>query len=128
VRNHLLNWYEQSVPVKKDFEITDAEMREHEVIFVGRPETNSALAQCQARIGLQYDRAVFTAGGKAHGSENDALFWAAANPFDVKHMMLVIAGNSPLETVRLAAQSPQPFQYSVYSFGKEVQSGFESLR
>ncbi len=126
VRDHLLNWYEQSIPVKKDFEVTEADMREHEIIFVGRPETNSALAQCQGRIGLQYDRAVFTAGGKAHGSENEALFWAAANPFDAKHMMLVIAGNSPLETVRLAAQSPQPFQFSVYSSGKEVQSGFEA--
>jgi hypothetical protein len=128
VRDHLLNWYEQSVPIKKDFELTDADMRTHELIFIGRPETNSALAQCQAQIGLQYDRAVFTAGGKTHGSENDALFWAASNPFDPKHMVLVIAGNSPLETVRLSAQPPQPFQYSVYNAGKEVQSGFESVR
>jgi hypothetical protein len=126
IQKRLLDWYEQSIPVKKDFEVSESDLRTHELIFVGRPETNSALAALQPGIGLNYDRATFTAGGKVHASENDALSWAAANPFDAKHMVLVVAGNSPLETVRLAAQAPGPVQFAIYSGGKEIQSGFES--
>jgi hypothetical protein len=128
IQKHLLDWYEQSAPIRKDFEVSDAELRAHEVIFVGRPETNSALAAWQTKIGLKYDAAVFAAGGKEHASENDALLWAAANPLDRKHMVLVVAGNSPLETVRVAAQAPQPVQFVVYSAGKELESGFDRVR
>lgn len=102
----------------------DNELQAHEVIFVGRPETNSALAAWQAKIGLKYDAAVFSVEGKEHASENDALIWTAANPLDRKHMVLVMAGNSPLETVRLAGQPAPPEQFAVYRSGKEVSSGF----
>jgi hypothetical protein len=108
----------------KDFELSDADMRSHELIFVGRPDTNSALAVCQSQIGLKYDGASFSVSGKDYASESDSVFWAAANPFDAKHMILVVAGNSPLETVRLAAAAPQPRQFVVYSAGKEIESGF----
>jgi hypothetical protein len=40
----------------------------------------------------------------------------------------VVAGNSPLETVRVAAQAPQPVQFVVYSAGKELESGFDRVR
>ncbi|MGA8025715.1 MAG: C45 family autoproteolytic acyltransferase/hydrolase [Bryobacteraceae bacterium] len=126
IQKHLLDWYEQSVPIRKDFEVNDAELRDHEVIFVGRPETNSALAAWQARIGLKYDGAVFRVEGKDYASENDALVWVAANPLNNQHMVLVVAGNSPVETVRLAEQAPEPTQFVVYTAGKEVVSGFES--
>ena len=128
VQKHLMDWYEQSVPIKKDFEVSAEDLSAHELIFVGRPETNSALAACQAKLKLNYAAAVFKVGDKEHASESDALLWASVNPFDNKHMVLVMAGNSPAETVSLAAQAPQPVQFVVYSAGKEVQSGFEQMQ
>jgi hypothetical protein len=47
---------------------------------------------------------------------------------DRKHLVMVMAGNSPLETVRLAAQAPQSEQFVVYRAGKEVSSGFDKIR
>ncbi len=40
---------EAQVPVRKDFELTEADLAAHDVIFVGRPETNSALSAWQRR-------------------------------------------------------------------------------
>lgn len=128
IQKHMLDWYEQSVPIRKDFEVSEAELRTHEVIFVGRPETNSALAAWQTKIGLKYDAGVFSVEGKEHASESEALMWVAANPMDRKHLVMVMAGNSPLETVRLAAQAPQSEQFVVYRAGKEVSSGFDKIR
>ncbi len=125
IQKRLLDMFEDSVAIRKDFEVTGNDLKGNDVIFVGRPETNSALAAWQGKIGLKYDGAVFHVDSKDHASENEALAWAAANPEDRKHMVLVLAGNSPLETVRLASQRFQPEQYVVYNAGKDTSSGFE---
>ena len=124
IQKRLLDWYEKEIPIRKDFEVNDAQLAGREVIFVGRPETNSALAAWQKQMGLKYDGAVFSVEGKYHASEYEGLAWAAANPLDGKHMVLVMAGNSPLETVRLAAQPPGPTQYVIFENDKETKSGF----
>lgn len=125
IQLHLLERYEQSVPVRKDFEVSEEDLRDREVIFVGRPETNSALAAWQDKLNLKYAGAVFTIDAKEYGSEGDALMWAAANPLDAKHMVLVLAGNSPLETVRLAEVPPGPTQFAIGHAGTQTAAGFE---
>jgi hypothetical protein len=55
------------------------------------------------------------------------LLYAAANPMDRTHKVLVLAGNSAIATVRLSAPTPRSremAQYAVYDHGKFVDSGF----
>ena len=40
--------------------------------------------------------------GQPHASERDALLLAGKNPLDPAHMVLVVAGNDALRTVKLA--------------------------
>jgi len=42
---------------------------------------------------------------KAHAYERFALLYAAANPFDRRRMVWVIAGNDALDTVKLASSN-----------------------
>lgn len=91
---------QQDVPVYKDFETNDGLLSKKDVVFVGRPEDNSALAAWIDQIGLDYRGAVFKVAGKTYASERNALVFAAKNPADATHMVLVYAGNSPLETAR----------------------------
>ena len=80
------------------------------MIFIGRPETNSALAAWSEKIGLDYQAAVFKLDGKTYASERNSLVFAAKNPLDPTHMVVVYAGNSPLETARslsaMAGETP----------------------
>ena len=124
LQTKLLDWYESAVPIRKDFEVSDDELRTRSIIFVGRPETNSALAAWQTRISLQYDGAVFHIAGAAHASETEGLMWAAPNPLDAKRMVLVLAGNSALETVRLASLPFERAEYTIFESGKQTASGF----
>ncbi|HYL76312.1 MAG TPA: C45 family autoproteolytic acyltransferase/hydrolase [Bryobacteraceae bacterium] len=124
LQKHYLDWYESMVPIRKDFEATDEELRTHDVIFVGRPETNSALAAWKGRIGLESDGGLFRIDGKDHASETEALVFAAANPLDHRHMVLVLAGNNALETVRLASAGMNRSEYTILDFGNETSSGF----
>jgi hypothetical protein len=92
--------YQRDVPMLKDFETSDAMLASKDVIFVGRPETNSVLAGWRDQIGLHYEAAAFTVRGKTYASERNALVFAAKNPQDPRHIVVVYAGNSPLETAR----------------------------
>ena len=99
---------QMDVAICKDFEVSDDQLRHRDVIFVGRPATNSALAGWAAQIGLHYDGAVFEKNGETFASERNSLVMAAANPLDASHMVLLIAGNDPLHTVEaLAADSSE---------------------
>ena len=69
-------------PIYKDFEVSDDLLQHRDVIFVGRPETNSALAAWARRLGLDYRARVSSIDGEAHASEREALLMAATNPLD----------------------------------------------
>ena len=91
---------QRNVPICKDFETNDALLADKNVIFVGRPDANSALTAWRDKIGLDYAGAVFKVDGTTYASERNALVYAAKNPLDPSHMVLLYAGNSPLETAR----------------------------
>jgi hypothetical protein len=62
--------------------------------------------------------------GTNHASESDALVWAAMNPQEHTHMVVVAAGNSPLSTVLAARAGLGSSQYQVIESGRAVESGF----
>ena len=100
--------------------MTDDAIRAHDIIFVGRPELNSALGAIMTRIGLDYNGADFRIDGVEHASEYDGMIAAATNPLDPRRMVLVIAGNSALETEKLAGVFPPETEYAAYARGKEI--------
>ena len=120
-----LDWFESAVSVRKDFEVSDDDLRGHDVIFVGRAEANSALAAWKGKIGLESEGGMFRIAGKEHASETEALTFAAANPLNHRHMVLVLAGNNALETVHLASASLNRAEYTIYNSAKETSSGFK---
>ena len=105
LESRLLDQYESAVPIFKDFEATEELLAHRDVIFIGRPEANSALASWAGRLDLDYSGAAFLLDGTLHASERDALLLAARNPLDAAHMVVVIAGNDALRTVKAAAES-----------------------
>lgn len=125
LQKHFLDMFESAVPIRKDFAVTDEDLRTHDVIFVGRPETNSALAAWQERIGLDAKGASFRMAGKEHASETEAVVFAATNPMDRRHMVLVLAGNNALETVRLTRGAWPHAEYAILDSTKEPDYGFQ---
>jgi len=124
MQNHFLDRYESEVPIYKDFEASDELLRHRDVVFVGRPEANSALALWADKLRLDYEGAAFKIDGKMHAGEREALILAAENPLDPAHMVLVVAGNDALSTVKaLSAQWPAD-EYVIVRTGGELTKGF----
>jgi hypothetical protein len=97
-----LNQFESQVPIYKDFEVTDEILGHKDVVFVGRPEANTALAAWAKSLNVDYQGAIFKIDNQTHAGEREALTLAAKNPLDGSHMVLVLAGNDALRTVKLA--------------------------
>jgi hypothetical protein len=121
---------EHEVPIRKDFEVSDEDLRTRDVIFVGRAESNSALSKWQDawqdKLGFESSNGLFRIADRDHAAETEGLVFAAANPLDRRHMVLVLAGNSALETVLLTKTPACETQYCIFDSGKEVVSGFLS--
>jgi len=124
MQNHWLDYYESQVPIYKDFEVTDELLRNHDVVFVGRPEANVTLAHWADKLGLNYKGAAFTIDGKVHASEREALILAAKNPLDAAHMVLVVAGNDALSTVKSQKTDLSGDEYLIFRDGDEPIKGF----
>jgi hypothetical protein len=128
LQQKFLSAYESEVPIYKDFEVSDDLLRHRDVVFVGRPEANSALALWSSSIGLDYAGAVFKINGEAHASERQALILAAENPLDRASMVLVIAGNDALSTVKAQDTDLTSDQYMVFRDGNIPVKGFLDRR
>ena len=126
MQKQFLDVYESAVPIRKDFEATDEDLRGRDVIFVGRPEANSALAAWSPSLGLDYGRDVFRVGGEVHASERDGLVFAGKNPLDATRMVVVVAGNDALGTVKLAegVDDWKAGEYLLVADGKAAVAGF----
>jgi hypothetical protein len=118
-----LDRYESQATVYKDFEVSEDLLRHSDVIFVGRPEANSALASWAEKLGLSYQGASFKIDGDVHPSEREALAFAAKNPLDNTHMVLTVAGNDALRTVK-ASRLEAPAEYVLLDDGKPPRNGF----
>jgi len=109
-----------NVRVYKDFEVSDEELKNLDVIFIGRPSTNSALAEWAGKLGLHYEGGVLKMNGETFASERNALVMAAANPLDAAHMVLIYAGNDPWHTVQALHAETSPAPYTVLEDGKPL--------
>ncbi len=112
--------WQVEVAVRRDFEVSEADLKQRDVVFIGRPETNSALAAWAGRLGLDYEGGMFMAKGKLYASERDSLVFAAKNPLDAAHMVLVFAGNSPTSTVEALNTDHAQMPCVVLENGKPV--------
>lgn len=124
LQHSFLNAYESQVPIYKDFEASDELLRHRDVVFVGRPESNSALAFWSDRLCLDYQQAAFRINNEWHVSEREALILAASNPLDAAHMVLVVAGNNALSTVKTQGAELTANEYMIFRDGQSSLKGF----
>ena len=113
LQSRFLERYQSEVPIYKDFEASDDLLRHRDVVFVGRPEANTALAQWSGKLGLDYQGADFKLDSRAHADERDALILAGTNPLDPAHMVLIVAGNDALSTVKAQSADFNSDEYVV---------------
>lgn len=126
LQKQFLSFYQSEVPIYKDFEVSDDILRHRDVVFVGRPEANSALAAWSGKLHLDYSGAAFKIDGDVHASAREALILGAENPLDAAHMVLIVAGNAALSTVKAADADLSADEYIVFRTDGDASHGFRA--
>jgi hypothetical protein len=93
-----------TVPVKKDTEARDEELKENHLLLVGRPETNSVMASFGDAWPVHFGPGSFVVRGETFAHDGSGAIAAAENPRNKRYSAVVVAGLGAAATLRIAPQ------------------------
>jgi hypothetical protein len=110
-----------SFPVKADTEVTDAELKSHSVILVGRPETNSVTAR--AGLPVAFGEGSLRLHNKEHRGEAPGISIIQPSPWSDSEYVVLHAGTDfrgTLASRNLPEMSPDYLIYDAPSMTVQV--------
>jgi hypothetical protein len=93
-----------TVVVKSDREATDDDLKNHHLLLIGRPDSNSVVARVRTALPVTFGRQSFAVRGETYGHANSAVIAAAENPLNKRYSVVVAAGLNAASTLRVANQ------------------------
>ena len=87
------------MPIKSDKEVTDADLKSHHVVLIGRPDSNNLVQRIRKLLPVAFGSQSFVVGGKTYANPGSAVVVAADNPLNNRYSMVVIACLSAESTV-----------------------------
>ena len=119
---------ETLLPVKPDAEVTEAELRESDLVLFGGPEDNALLARLArgpAPLPVTFAPGSFTFQGRVHARPDDGLALAFPNPLNPRRIIYLYTANSRLELWHMthAYQRGLP-GWVLYREGESTARGF----
>jgi hypothetical protein len=97
-------WQNHTVPIKSDQDVTEAELKTHHLLLVGRPDSNLIAARFCKTLPITFGRHSFVARGKTYANPGSAVIAAADNPLNHRYSMVLVAGLSAESTLHAPAK------------------------
>jgi len=95
-------WEHAVVTIKADTEVSDADLRGHPLLLIGRPACSELIERLATALPVSFGPQSFTVRGEVYANAGSAVVAAAANPLDAHYSMACAAGLSPGATLRAA--------------------------
>lgn len=83
-----------TIRVRSDGEVSDEDLKNHHLLLVGRPATNSVTARFTSALAVQFGPASFTARSETYAHPETAVIAASRNPQHDRYSVVVFAGLS----------------------------------
>jgi hypothetical protein len=91
-------WGNHTIAIKSDKEVTEAELKGHHLLLVGRPDSNSLVERFRASLPVSFGPRSFTVRGKTYAHPGSAVVAAAENPLNSRYSLVIVAGLSAEST------------------------------
>jgi hypothetical protein len=115
-----------SVPVKKDTEVRDEDLKDRHVVLIGRPDTNAVVARWRDAWPVRFGPRSFVVRGEGFAHANSAVIAAAENPLNRRFSAVAVAGLGAASTLRttplLADGNRRPAEVVVFPNAAAVRS------
>jgi Phospholipase B len=100
IRTH---WSNQTLPIKADKDATENDLRSHNLLLIGRPDTNRVVEQLRGRCGVTFGWRSFTVRGETYAHAGSAVIASGVSAFNPRYSTVVLAGLSAEATTRAAS-------------------------
>ena len=91
-----------TVPIRSDRDVTDAELRTHHILLIGRPECNRISREFASAFPVTFGKTSFRVGSEVYGHPGSGVVAAAVNPRAPLFSVVLVAGLSAASTFALA--------------------------
>jgi hypothetical protein len=95
-------WSNYTIPIKSDKEVTEADLKGHHLLLIGRPDCNPVVERFRAALPVKFGSRSFVVRADAYAHADTAVVAATANPLNPRYSVTVVAGLSPEATLRAA--------------------------
>jgi len=112
------------LPVVKDCETNEAELKEHDLIVLGGIADNSLMKKISAQIGFEAGDGFFKWRGKTYNDSDDGIFMAIPNPFNNKHAAYLFYSNSSLQLYMMTKTLPRIPSFAIFKADQIVEKGY----
>jgi hypothetical protein len=93
----------QTVAIKSDKEVIEADLKSHHLLLIGRPDSNALVARFRTALPVTFGSRSFVVGAKSYAHAGSAVVVASENPLNKRYSMVVAAGLSAESTLRAAS-------------------------
>jgi hypothetical protein len=97
-------WSNLRVPIQSDKEVSEADLKAHHVLLVGRPDTNAVAARLAETLPVRFNGASFRLRDETYSHPATALIAAGPNPLSGRYEVVLFTGLSAEATWRCAQQ------------------------
>jgi hypothetical protein len=87
-------WYNYTIPIKADSEVTPGELKSCHLLLIGRPDSNALVEKCGEQLPVGFGPASFRVAEKTYAHPQSAVVAAGTNPHSSRHSVVVLAGLS----------------------------------
>lgn len=85
-------FFNREIRIVSDQQVTEAELKDHHVLLVGRPATNAVVDKCITKLPLTFSTGSFTVRGQKYADPESAVIAAGENPLNPRYSVVLYAG------------------------------------
>ncbi len=115
-------------PVKKDSEVDETELAQHDLMVLGGPEDNSLTRTLADKLGLSLGKNYFQWQDKTYGDAEDGLIVVYPNPYNPKRVLYLVIANSALQLYRMTRVYPLIPNWAVFKKEQAVERGYHPVK
>jgi len=114
-------------PLRKDCEVSAAELASCDLILLGGVADNRLTGQIAEKAGLSLGKDMFVWKGKTYGAPDDGVIVTLPNPYNPARVAYFIIANSALQLWQMTRRNPSVPSWGVFKGEKVVEKGYHPV-
>ena len=105
-------WSNVTIPTTSDAEVSEADLKNHHLLLIGRPATNAVTARLAESLPVKFGENSFVVRDETYAHPRSAVIAAGANPLNVRYSLVAYAGLGADATCRAIRAIPDSDPYT----------------